>query len=662
MSDSVREAPPVHVVIVAYGSPRLLARCLDTLLAGGVAAGAVAAGDVTVVDNGSSTETGAVCEAAAVHYVDPGQNLGFAAGVNRALALLPLPDVDVLLLNPDAVVTSATVARLQAELVAQPRLACAAPAQHAPDVSEPDRVCWPFPTPLGAWVEAVGLGALRRRCDFVIGSVLLIRGTALVEVGGFDERFFLYAEEQDWQHRARRAGWDVACVTEVTALHEGGGTQDRRRQSELRFHCGVERYVRKWHGPFGWLVFRAATVVRGLLRAAARHGDRRREALDLARLYAAGPERSASRTGEVPPPRPQVPALGAPTAPLHIVHVVCTDNFAGVERYVATLAVEQAARGHDVHVIGGHHRFVPAALEGTAVSWEPCTSTGSALSALMRRRGLDLVHCHMTEAEAAGTAVSLVLRVPVVTTRHFAQSRGATTGGHLVAPFIARRMAAQIAISRFVADHVEGTCVVVPNGVAEAPLGPRAEPVVLVAQRLEAEKDTATALRAWAASGLAARGWRMEIAGTGDEEDTLRALAERLDITSTCRFLGFRDDVDECMARSRILLATSPGEPFGLSVVEAMARGVAVVATGTGAFAETVGSCADARLFSPGDAGGAATHLVALADDPKAADEYSSALRRLQQARFTVSETAKRTEAVYRAVQLGTRARRRRHW
>ncbi len=55
----------------------------------------------------------------------------------------------------------------------------------------------------------MGLGRLRRRVDFVIGSVLLVRSEALDEVGPFDEQFFLYAEETDWQRRARDLGW--AC-------------------------------------------------------------------------------------------------------------------------------------------------------------------------------------------------------------------------------------------------------------------------------------------------------------------------------------------------------------------------------------------------------------------------------------------------------------------
>ena len=90
---------------------------------------------------------------------------------------------------------------------------------------EPLRVAWPFPTPPGAWLEAVGLGRLRDRHQaYAVGTVLLLRAAALRQVGGFDERFFLYAEETDWARRAASLGWRHGVVPTVTALHVGAAT------------------------------------------------------------------------------------------------------------------------------------------------------------------------------------------------------------------------------------------------------------------------------------------------------------------------------------------------------------------------------------------------------------------------------------------------------
>src|SRR5271169_3634575 len=290
----------LQVVIVAYGDPAGLRRCLAAL---------GHAYPVTIVDNSSSPATAALAEEAGAGYLDPGRNLGFAAGVNSALDRLGLPQVDVALVNPDATVDPAALGELHRRLRAQADLACIAPAQHAPGASGTATVCWPFATPADAWVEAVGLGRFRRGWDYVIGSVLVMRGAALADVGGFDEGFFLYAEEEDWQRRATGRGWRVEYAPEVEAEHVGAGTEPDAGRRRLRFHAGVERYVRKWHGRTGWASYRVATVLTALRRAAVARGDGRRDALDLAGLYAAGPRRRARAAGAVPEVGHVVPDL-----------------------------------------------------------------------------------------------------------------------------------------------------------------------------------------------------------------------------------------------------------------------------------------------------------------------------------------------------------------
>ncbi len=142
-----------------------------------------------------------------------------------------------------------------------------APAQNDPRDHRPARVAWPFPTPLGAWVEAVGLGRWRRGDQFMIGSVLLVNAAALAEVGGFDERFFLYAEETDWQYRASLLGWKSALCPDVVATHVGAGTGGDLAERDIRFHASNERYMRKHYGASGWRIFRAGVEAGALVRA-----------------------------------------------------------------------------------------------------------------------------------------------------------------------------------------------------------------------------------------------------------------------------------------------------------------------------------------------------------------------------------------------------------
>jgi GT2 family glycosyltransferase/glycosyltransferase involved in cell wall biosynthesis len=287
------------VVIVAYGVPGLLAECLAVL---------DRTHPVIVVDNSSSAEVRALVTEVGARYLDPECNLGFAAGVNRALDEIDLADTDVLLLNPDSTIDPASIERLRARLAEGPRLACVAPEQRQHGSTVELRVAWPFPTPVGAWIEAIGLGALRRTA-FATGAVLLLRGDALVEVGGFDERFFLYAEETDWQRRARRLGWGTAVCKGVWATHVGAATDRDPARRELRFHAGAERYVRKHHGSLGWMSYRLASFAGATARAVVLTGARRRSAATRSWIYACGPDRLSRKRGAVPAPVPRVPEL-----------------------------------------------------------------------------------------------------------------------------------------------------------------------------------------------------------------------------------------------------------------------------------------------------------------------------------------------------------------
>jgi glycosyltransferase involved in cell wall biosynthesis/GT2 family glycosyltransferase len=276
------ESSPPEVLVVAYGAPEQLAGCL-AILGPGL--------PVTVIDNSSLAEARAIAEAHGARYVDAGANLGFAGGVNLGLATIAANGggaADVLLLNPDARIAGAAVREMQAQLHATPRVAAVGAAQTEPDSGRPVRVWWPFPTPWGACVEAAGLGRLRRRADFAIGSILLLNRGAIDQVGTLDERFFLYAEETDWQFRARKLGWSIEVAT-VDATHEGGGTGGDPSAREAHFYGSAERYIRKHYGAGGWFVYRFANVTGAAVRGIVLRGDRGAAARRRRRLFAQGP-------------------------------------------------------------------------------------------------------------------------------------------------------------------------------------------------------------------------------------------------------------------------------------------------------------------------------------------------------------------------------------
>lgn len=261
----------VALLVVAYGQPELLQRSLASVrpLSG------------VVVDNSNDDAVRRVVEQHGSAYVTTGANLGFAGGVNRGLAELAhrAPTEYVLLLNPDATLQTDQLDRLVATMRGSAGLAAVAPTLLSP-AGRREPTVWPGPSPSEAWSGAFGI---RRRPTFTFlnGAVLLLSRRALNEVGGFDERFFMYAEECDWQYRAVRTGWRVVHVPEATAVHVGGATSSNPRRRLHLFHTSAALYIEKWYGRRGATIFLLGTAAAAARRLVTGSQDRRMQAMAL---------------------------------------------------------------------------------------------------------------------------------------------------------------------------------------------------------------------------------------------------------------------------------------------------------------------------------------------------------------------------------------------
>jgi glycosyltransferase involved in cell wall biosynthesis len=338
---------------------------------------------------------------------------------------------------------------------------------------------------------------------------------------------------------------------------------------------------------------------------------------------------------------------------MRVLHLVCSDRFAGVERHVSLLAGAQQHAGATVAVIGGDERSMRRDIGREDVIFR---ATSGLVQTIRTARVFvpraDVVHVHMTASEVAGVIAALGTTAAVVTTRHFADPRGSTPLNRWVGRRAAARIHAQIAVSAYAARYVEGVSTVVHAGVRDrvaVDAGSR-KPVVLVAQRLESEKRSDLALDAFRASRLAERGWTLVIAGGGSLRGQLEGQADRLGIARSTRFLGHAGDVEGLMTKAGVLLAPRPDEAYGLSVVEAMAAGLPVVAAGGGGHLETVGTVSRAALFPPGDVRAAGRQLAELADDDTGRASYGVELRNVQRTRFTLEAQERATDAVYRSL------------
>lgn len=313
------------------------------------------------------------------------------------------------------------------------------------------------------------------------------------------------------------------------------------------------------------------------------------------------------------------------------------------------LAPALAARGIEVSVVGGPSAELMTG--GTsAVRHRPAVTVRDAIGALRRLPHIDVVNTHMTDADAAGLVHGILRsRTHVVSTRHFAAVRGSSAPIRRGFALFAGRFAAQISISRVVADSIGEASTVIHTGVHDADVDAAAprERRVLVAQRLEPEKDTATAIRAWAASRGPDDGWRLTVAGDGSQRAELERLASHLGVRDTVDFVGHSDDVPKLLSTSAVLIAPTPREGLGLSVLEAMAAGLPVVASASGGHLETAGAVADAALFAPGEPRCAAEQLDRLLVDPQGRIAYGRRLQAFQREEFGIERQIERTVEVY---------------
>ena len=227
------------VLIVSYNNRDLLTSCLSSL----VRVTSEADFALVVVDNASTDGAWQVAEEsfpdACVVKLD--RNIGFAAAVNRGLA--EVHTNFTFILNPDTLIPRGSVTKLIEFLRQHPTAAVAGASLTDPDGTPQTstfkfpslfRESWNFLPELKSALHlrqaAVRLGWARSNpacsdgsgavpVECVSGAACMVRTAALRQVGGFDDRFFLYHEEMDLCTRLRTAGWGVFFVPDAQVIH-----------------------------------------------------------------------------------------------------------------------------------------------------------------------------------------------------------------------------------------------------------------------------------------------------------------------------------------------------------------------------------------------------------------------------------------------------------
>jgi glycosyltransferase involved in cell wall biosynthesis len=286
----------------------------------------------------------------------------------------------------------------------------------------------------------------------------------------------------------------------------------------------------------------------------------------------------------------------------------------------------------------------------------------------LRREEIDLVHAHMFRAEVIGTRAAVAAgTAAIVATVHSSRVRSDDDIRLLASltPSMDRLIVPSEAIARKVrAEGREGArFAIVPNGIdlsrfsgSVRPCALRGEygipssaPLLGVVARLEPEKGHRHLIEAMPAILRAVPEAWLAVIGEGSEADALRAQAAALDSRVAARvlFTGRRDDVSALTADLTLAVLPSLREAQGISLLEAMARGVPVVASEIGGIPEVVTDGVDGRLVPPGDPAALADAIVELVRDPALRHRLGEAGRRTVADRFSIDAQVRAIQTVY---------------
>lgn len=250
----------VAVVVVTYNSEQHVSALLDSVPA---ALGDVS-GAVVVVDNGSTDRTREILAARNDCTVVRSTNVGYAAGMNRAVAESPSARA-ILILNPDAELDADAVPRMLAVLE-RPGVGIVAPRvreadgelsptlRRAPTLGRVGGLSFTRHPAFAERIEEPAEYETEHDVDWAVGAILLVDADCYRALGGMDESFFLYSEETDLSLRAADAGWATRYTPDAGAVHVGGGSGESSTTHVMKILNRIRLYRRR-SGPVRGAVY-----------------------------------------------------------------------------------------------------------------------------------------------------------------------------------------------------------------------------------------------------------------------------------------------------------------------------------------------------------------------------------------------------------------------
>ncbi len=278
-------SPDISLVIVNYNVKEFLANLLTSVEK---ARGNLAL-EIFVVDNDSSDGSMAYLRRRfpQVTFIENRENVGFGRANNQAIRLAR--GTYTLLINPDTLIEEDTLRVMFEHMELHPKTGAAGCKILNPDGTFADESRRTVPTPWNALGKVLGLAALFPKSKafagyymnwldedtpsevpVISGSFMFFRTDILKQLGGFDERFFMYGEDIDLCYRLTQAGMVIDYVPATSIIHyKGESTKKDNIDYIIIFNKALYQFFEKHYSYSYTLLFRliivTGIVVRGVI-------------------------------------------------------------------------------------------------------------------------------------------------------------------------------------------------------------------------------------------------------------------------------------------------------------------------------------------------------------------------------------------------------------
>lgn len=376
---------------------------------------------------------------------------------------------------------------------------------------------------------------------------------------------------------------------------------------------------------------------------------------------------------------------------MKILHLISGGDVGGAKTHVLSLVagLNHTETVHLVCFMEGD--FAKEALQlgipTTVIAGNNLLHTRKRILAMIRHDGYQVIHCHGARANMMGMMLRKKACIPVMSTIHsdyrldyLGRPAAALTYGN-INKLALPKFDAWVGVSHGMTNLLISRgfdpqrIYTLYNGVdfdAERKVTSREETlkamgfvpeniVFGIAARISPVKDMTTLVKAFAEAVKRAPGIRLAIAGDGEQEQEIRALAKELCPENTVHFAGWLKDVDSFYHALDVNCLTSLSETFPYALTEGARMKCATISSEVGGVPYLIDDGMNGLLFEPQDVGQLTEHMVRLATDDALRERLGQAIYDKTQKEFSLASMVEKQKHIYEAIiRRGTRQEKKR--